>query len=57
MRAEPATLVAVSQGHYDLYCRETGAASRFGRLAAANITIDEAADVLADLADRGMAKQ
>jgi precorrin-3B synthase len=57
MRAEPATLVAVSDGRYDLYRREAGAPSRFGRLAATNITIDEAADLLADLADRGMARQ
>ena len=50
LRAEPATLVGVSPGHYDLYRQQAGADSRFGRLLAANITIDDAADVLADLA-------
>jgi precorrin-3B synthase len=51
IRAEPATLVAVSAGHYDLYRRQAGAASRFGQCLAEHITIDEAAGLLADLAD------
>jgi len=50
LRAEPATLVGVSPGHYDLYRRQAGAASRFGTLLAANITLAEAADALAQLA-------
>ena len=50
LRAEPATLVGVAPGHYDLYRRQAGAASRFGVLLAANITLAEAADVLAELA-------
>lgn len=51
LRAEPATLVGVSPGHYDLYRRQAGAASRFGTLQAANLTLAEAADALARLAD------
>jgi len=51
IRAEPATLVAVSPGHYDLYRRQAGAASRFGQRLAEHITIDEAAGLLADLAE------
>lgn len=51
LRAEPATLVAVSPGHYDLYRRQAGAPSRFGILQAADITLAEAADLLARRAD------
>jgi precorrin-3B synthase len=50
MRTEPATLVAVAPGHYDLYRREAKASSRFGQKLAENITLDEAASILADLA-------
>jgi precorrin-3B synthase len=50
MRAEPATLVAVAPGHYDLYRRQAKAGSRFGQRLAENITLDEAASLLADLA-------
>ncbi|HWU00379.1 MAG TPA: hypothetical protein VN229_22265, partial [Terriglobales bacterium] len=57
LRAEPATLVGVSPGHYDLYRRQTGAASRFGELRAANITLAEAADLLAELADKNLADE
>lgn len=51
LRAEPATLVGVSSGHYDLYRRQAGASSRFGILQAANITLPEAAELLAKFAD------
>lgn len=51
LRAEPATLVAVSPGHYDLYRRQAEAPSRFGTLQAADITLAEAADLLARRAD------
>jgi precorrin-3B synthase len=57
MRAEPATLVAVATGQYDLYRRQAGAPSRFGRKLADHITIDEAADVLAGLADSETPRQ
>jgi precorrin-3B synthase len=47
IRPAPATLVAVSDGRYDLFLREniTGP-SRFGELLAANVTIEEAARML-----------
>jgi precorrin-3B synthase len=57
LRAEPATLVGVSPGHYDLYRRQVGASSRFGVLQAANITLPEAADLLARFADKKRADE
>jgi precorrin-3B synthase len=47
MRAEPATLVGVAPGLYDLYRRAPKAGTRFGQLVATRITIDEAAERLA----------
>lgn len=44
----PATLVGVGEGRYDLFIRDAGGASRFGRLLARNIGIDEAAQLLAE---------
>lgn len=55
LRAEPATLVGVSPGHYDLYRRQAGAGSRFGKLLATNITLAEAAAALAKLAEEAAA--
>ncbi|WP_420961971.1 precorrin-3B synthase [Brucella sp. IR073] len=46
IRPAPATLVAVGQGRYDLFLRQPAGPSRFGRLLAANITIEEAALLL-----------
>ncbi|GAB1581873.1 precorrin-3B synthase [Phyllobacterium phragmitis] len=46
IRPAPATLVAVEPGRYDLFLREPAGPSRFGRLLAANITIEEAARLL-----------
>ncbi|PRD41079.1 precorrin-3B synthase [Phyllobacterium phragmitis] len=46
IRPAPATLVAVEPGRYDLFLRATAGPSRFGRLLAANITIEEAARLL-----------
>ncbi|RCS24388.1 precorrin-3B synthase [Phyllobacterium salinisoli] len=46
IRPAPATLVAVSPGRYDLFLRATAGPSRFGRLLAANITIEEAGRLL-----------
>jgi precorrin-3B synthase len=50
MRAEPATLLATAPGIYDLYRRDASAGSRFGRLVARDITIEEACGLLADAA-------
>lgn len=47
MRAEPATLVGIAPGRYDLYRRAPNAGARFGQLVAQQITIDEAAARLA----------
>ncbi len=44
----PATLVGVGQGRYDLFIRDAGGASRFGRVLARDIDIDEAAQLLAE---------
>ena len=46
IRPAPATLVAVQPGRYDLFLREPAGPSRFGRLLAADITIEEAARLL-----------
>lgn len=46
IRPAPATLIAVGEGRYDLFLRHPAGPSRFGRLLAANITIEEAALLL-----------
>ena len=42
----PNTLLARSEGHYDLFSQDSAGPSRFGQLLASNITIDEAAFIL-----------
>jgi precorrin-3B synthase len=42
--ARPVTLVATASGHYDIFLRATNGPSRFGKLMAANVTIEEAAE-------------
>ena len=42
----PHTLLARSDDHYDLFSQDSAGPSRFGRLLASNITIDEAAFIL-----------
>lgn len=44
--ARPVTLVATSAGHYDIFLRATNGPSRFGKLLAANVTIEEAAELI-----------
>ncbi len=44
----PATLVGVADGSYDLFVRQADGPSRFGRLLASGISIDQAAELLAD---------
>ncbi len=44
--ARPVTLVATSTGHYDIFLRATNGPSRFGKLLAANVTIEEAAELI-----------
>ena len=44
--ATPVTLVATSVGHYDIFLRATNGPSRFGKLLAANVTIEEAAELI-----------
>lgn len=47
----PNTLLARSEGHYDLFSQDSAGPSRFGQLLASNITIDEAAFILNALPD------
>jgi precorrin-3B synthase len=44
--AKPITLVATTTGHYDIFLRATNGPSRFGKLLAANVTIEEAAELI-----------
>ena len=44
--ARPITLVATAPGHYDIFLQATNGPSRFGKLLAANVTIEEAADLI-----------
>ncbi|KXF77458.1 hypothetical protein ATN84_08755 [Paramesorhizobium deserti] len=46
IRPAPATLVAKEPGRYDLFLRKPTGPTRFGRLLAANVTIEEAARLL-----------
>ncbi len=46
--AQPVTLVATAPGHYDIFLRATNGPSRFGKLLAANVTIEEAADLIGE---------
>jgi precorrin-3B synthase len=47
--AKPVTLVATEPGYYDIFLRATNGPSRFGKLLAAHVTIEEAADWLGNL--------
>ncbi|MFT7755056.1 UNVERIFIED_CONTAM: hypothetical protein ODX46_02780, partial [Salmonella enterica subsp. enterica serovar Enteritidis] len=42
--AKPVTLVAPEPGYYNIFLRATNGPSRFGKLLAAHVTIEEAAD-------------
>ncbi|CAN7277330.1 precorrin-3B synthase [Phyllobacterium sp. LjRoot231] len=44
--AKPVTLVAIAPGHYDIFLQATNGPSRFGKLLAANVTIEEAAELI-----------
>ncbi|MBB3236366.1 precorrin-3B synthase [Phyllobacterium endophyticum] len=44
--AKPVTLVATAPGHYDIFLYATNGPSRFGKLLAAGVTIDEAAELI-----------
>jgi precorrin-3B synthase len=44
----PATLVGVAEGRYDLFVRQADGPSRFGRLLAGNVSIDQAVELLVD---------
>jgi precorrin-3B synthase len=44
--AKPITLVATAAGRYDIFLCATNGPSRFGKLLAANVTIDEAAELI-----------
>lgn len=44
--AKPLTLVATSEGHYDIFLYATNGPSRFGKLLASNRTIEESADLI-----------
>lgn len=47
--AKPITLVATEPGHYDIFLRATNGPSRFGKLLAAHVTIEEAAEWIGNL--------
>ena len=51
--AKPVTLVAVAPGHYDIFLRATNGPSRFGKLLAANVTIEEAAELIGENSGSG----
>ncbi len=44
--AKPVTLVATSDGHYDIFLHATNGPSRFGKLLASNRTIEESAELI-----------
>jgi precorrin-3B synthase len=44
--AKPVTLVATSEGRYDIFLHATNGPSRFGKLLASNRTIEESADLI-----------
>jgi len=46
--SRPITLVATEPGHYDIFLRATDGPSRFGKLLAANVTIEEAAALIGE---------
>ena len=46
--SRPVTLVATAPGHYDIFLRATDGPSRFGKLLAANVTIEEAAALIGE---------
>ena len=47
--AKPVTLVAREPGYYDIFLRATNGPSRFGKLLAAHVTIEEAAEWIGNL--------
>ncbi|QND50840.1 precorrin-3B synthase [Phyllobacterium sp. 628] len=47
--AKPVTLVATEPGFYDIFLRATNGPSRFGKLLAAHVTIEEAAERIGNL--------
>lgn len=47
--AKPVTLVATGPGYYDIFLRATNGPSRFGKLLAAHVTIEEAAEWIGNL--------
>jgi precorrin-3B synthase len=51
--AKPVTLVATAPGHYDIFLRATNGPSRFGKLLAANVTIEEAAELIGESSGSG----
>lgn len=51
--AKPITLVATDPGHYDIFLRATNGPSRFGKLLAANVTIEEAAALIGENSGSG----
>ncbi|WP_457299528.1 precorrin-3B synthase [Phyllobacterium sp. P5_D12] len=51
--AKPITLVATAAGRYDIFLRATNGPSRFGKLLAANVTIDEAAELIGENSGSG----
>jgi precorrin-3B synthase len=44
--ARPITLLATAPGRYDIFLQATDGPSRFGKLLAADVTIEEAADLI-----------
>ncbi|ATU93589.1 precorrin-3B synthase [Phyllobacterium zundukense] len=51
--AKPVTLVATAPGHYDIFLLATNGPSRFGKLLAANVTIEEAAELIGENSGSG----
>jgi precorrin-3B synthase len=51
--AKPITLVATAAGRYDIFLCATNGPSRFGKLLAANVTIDEAAELIGENSGSG----
>ncbi|MDR6631325.1 precorrin-3B synthase [Phyllobacterium sp. 1468] len=51
--AKPITLVATAAGRYDIFLCTTNGPSRFGKLLAANVTIDEAAELIGENSGSG----
>ena len=51
--AKPVTLIAIAPGHYDIFLPATNGPSRFGKLLAANVTIEKAAELIGENSGSG----